>query len=161
MESLFFFSDSKFSAKARLSGATKTFHNMLQTYYNHSKLLYPVLVVIKCLARSCKYKCTNVNVIEFRPLIHSRVSVLFHILRGVMMEHYLTVALHSVHCLLSEVCAVRRTGSVVPEVLSCWLPSTDFWICVQIKMALMKFYAPELFVQLFLSHRNLQNMKNC
>jgi hypothetical protein len=80
-----FFSDSKFSAKARLSGAAKTFHNMLQTYYNHSKLLYPVLLVIKCLARSCKYKCTDVNVIEFKPIVDSRVSVLLLILKGDIM----------------------------------------------------------------------------
>jgi len=69
----FFISDTKFSTKARLGGATKTFHNMLQMYYNHSKLLYPVLLVIKCLARSGKYKCININVIEFRPIIDSRV----------------------------------------------------------------------------------------
>jgi hypothetical protein len=141
MDSLFF-SDSKFSTKARLSGATKTFHNMLQTYYNHSKLLYPVLLVIKCLARSCKYKCTNVNVIKFRLIIHSRVSVLLHILRRVMMEHYRTVVLHSFHCLLSEVCAVCTTGIVTPEVVSCWLPSANFWICFQINLALMKFCGP-------------------
>lgn len=137
-----------------MSGATKTFHNMLQTYYSHSKLLYPVLLVIKCLARSCKYKCINVIVIEFRLIIYSRVSVLLHILRGVMMERYLTVVLHSVHCLLCAVCAVCTTGSVMSEVVSCWLPSTTFWICLQIKLALMKFCGPELFVQLFLSHRN-------
>lgn len=101
-----------------MSGATKTFHNMLQTYYNHSKLLYPVLLVIKCLARSCKYKCTNINLIEFRPIIHSSVSVLLHILKGVMMEHYLTVALRDVHCLLSELCSVCRLGSVMAEVVS-------------------------------------------
>jgi hypothetical protein len=101
-----------------LSGATKTFHNMLQTYYNHSKLLYPVLLVIKCLARSSKYKCTNITLIEFRPIIHSSVSVLLHILKGVMMEHYLTVALRDVHCLLSELCSVCRLGSVMAEVVS-------------------------------------------
>ena len=106
-----FFSDSKFSAKARLSGATKTFHNMLQTYYNHSKLLYPVLLVIKCLARSCKYECTDVNVIEFMPIVDIRVSVLLLILEGDMMEHYLTVVLRNVHCLLSEVCSVCTTVS--------------------------------------------------
>ena len=83
---------------------------MLQTYYSHSKLLYPVLLVIKCLARSCKYKCTNVNVTDFRLIIHSRVSVLLHTLKGVMMEHYLTVVLCNVHCLLSEVCLVYTRG---------------------------------------------------
>lgn len=134
---------------------------MLQTYYNHSKLLYPVLLVIKCLARSCKYKCTNVNVTEFRLIIHSRVSVLLHILRHVMMEHYWTVVLHSIHCLLSEVYVVCTTGIVMPEVVSCWLSSANFWIYFQIKLALMTFCGPELFVQLFLSYRNLQNIKNC
>ncbi|XP_021925880.1 cytosolic carboxypeptidase 1-like isoform X7 [Zootermopsis nevadensis] len=44
--------DSKFSVKTRLVGATKTFHNVLRTYCNNTKLLYPVLLVIKCLARS-------------------------------------------------------------------------------------------------------------
>lgn len=134
---------------------------MLQMYYNHSKLLYPVLLVIKCLTRSCKYTCTNINVIEFRPSIHSRVSVLLQLLKGVMMEHYLPVALHNVHCLLSEVFLAYTKGSVMIEVVSHWLPTGDFWICFQVKLALTKFCASELFVQLFLSHRNLQNMKNC
>jgi hypothetical protein len=158
MDSLLF-SDSKFLAKAHLVGAVKTFHNMLQTYYNHNKLLYPALLVIKCLARSCKYKCTNVNVIEFRLIIHSGVSVLLYILKGVMMEHYLTAALHNFHCLLSEVCLVYTMGSVMAEVVM--LLIADFWICFWLKLALMKLCAPELFVQLFLSHRNLENMKNC
>ena len=105
-------------------------------YYNHSKLLYPVLLVIKCLTRSCKYTCTNINVIEFRPSIHSRVSVLLQLLKGVMMEHYLPVALHNVHCLLSEVFLAYTKGSVMIEVVSHWLPTGDFWICFQVKLAL-------------------------
>jgi hypothetical protein len=149
------FSDSKFSAKTRLAGATKTFHDMLQTYYNDSKLLYPVLLVIRCLARSCKYTC-SVNGIEFRLIIHSRVSPLLHFLKGYGGTLLcLTAVLQIVHCLLSEVCSVYTVGNVVIEVVGHWLLTADSWICFQIKLALKKFSTPVLFVQLFLPHKSL------
>ncbi|XP_046403035.1 cytosolic carboxypeptidase 1-like isoform X2 [Ischnura elegans] len=44
--------DSKFSIKARLLGSVKTFCNLLKTYINHSKLLLPILQIIKALAKS-------------------------------------------------------------------------------------------------------------
>lgn len=44
--------DTRFSVKMRLIGGAKTFHTLLRTYYTNSKMLYPVLLVVKCLTKS-------------------------------------------------------------------------------------------------------------
>lgn len=113
---------------------------MLQTYYNHSKLLYPVLLVIKCLARSCKYTCTNLSVIEFMLIIHGRVSTFLHFLKS--YDGTVFDVLCTVHSLLSEVVGV-------------WLLTADVWICFQIKLALKKPATPVSFIQLYCPHKNL------
>nr|CAD7599970.1 unnamed protein product [Timema genevievae] len=46
------FLDTKFSIKVRLLNATKTFHFLLRTHYNCSKMLFPLLLVIKALAKN-------------------------------------------------------------------------------------------------------------
>ncbi|XP_069685822.1 cytosolic carboxypeptidase 1-like isoform X2 [Periplaneta americana] len=44
--------DNKFSIKIRLIGGARTFHTVLKAYYNNSKMLYPVLLVVKCLTKN-------------------------------------------------------------------------------------------------------------
>lgn len=51
--SVCFVADTKFSLKVRLLNGVKTFHYLLRVHYhNHNKMLVPVLIVIKTLARN-------------------------------------------------------------------------------------------------------------
>ncbi|KAJ8876249.1 hypothetical protein PR048_024159 [Dryococelus australis] len=44
--------DVKFSIKVRLLGATKVFHHLLKTHYDSTKMVFPLLLVIKALAKN-------------------------------------------------------------------------------------------------------------
>ncbi|XP_047117831.1 cytosolic carboxypeptidase 1-like isoform X1 [Schistocerca piceifrons] len=44
--------DPKFSLKARLLGAVKTFHYLLRMHHNNTRLIFPLLLIIKALSRN-------------------------------------------------------------------------------------------------------------
>ncbi|XP_039276084.1 cytosolic carboxypeptidase 1 [Nilaparvata lugens] len=90
--------DSKFSIKARLLNGVKVFHNLLRArYFNHNRMLVPLLLIIKSLAK-------NVSVVSLVFLnyvsIHfadSKFSIKARLLNGVKVFHNLLRARYFNH----------------------------------------------------------------
>lgn len=47
--------DQKFVSKMKLLNSIKVFHALLKQHYNNSKMLLPLLLIIKTLAKNCKH----------------------------------------------------------------------------------------------------------
>ncbi|XP_071438628.1 cytosolic carboxypeptidase 1-like isoform X2 [Hetaerina americana] len=105
--------DSKFSIKARLLGSVKVFCSLLKTYINHSKLLLPILQIIKALSKSAYTtpllvkngalnsleKAIVTNGMQPTPKFRVALDVLNHLSKNKMCCIKLTKT-SLIHCLL-------------------------------------------------------------
>ncbi|XP_067003008.2 cytosolic carboxypeptidase 1 isoform X2 [Anabrus simplex] len=102
--------DPKFSIKTRLHGAVKSFHSLLRAHHNNTKMVYPLLLVIKALARST----STATVLVKDGIVSTMEKVIISI--GLSPSPKLRVALNVMHYLSkSRLCCTRivKTGMLI------------------------------------------------